>query len=85
MRRVDMLIENEIEPDPDDLRPEYARLRERRIHIWAIVGSARADGSNRAAVADAYDISPDAALAAQWYYLRHRDRFDALLLTQAIS
>jgi uncharacterized protein (DUF433 family) len=81
MRRVDMLIAREIEPDQDDPRPEEARLKQRRIHVWAIAGSLAPDGNNRAAVADAYDVSPDAVLAAQWYYLRHRDRFDARLRT----
>ncbi|MHB8644588.1 MAG: hypothetical protein ACYDAR_02225 [Thermomicrobiales bacterium] len=79
--RVDLLIEREIEPDPDDPRPEQARLKERHIHVWAIAGSLTPDGRNRAAVADAYDLSSDAVLAAQWYYLRHRDRFDARLRT----
>jgi uncharacterized protein (DUF433 family) len=79
MRRVDLLIAREIESNPDDPRPEEARLKQRRIHVWAIAGSLTPDGSNRAAVADAYDVSPDAVLAAQWYYLRHRDRFNARL------
>lgn len=84
-RRVDQLIEREIVPDPDDPRPEQARLRERRVHVWAIVGSLAADGSNGAAVADAYDVTPEAVLAARWYYLRHRDRFDALLRTHELG
>lgn len=85
MRRVDRLIEREIAPDPDDPRPEQARLRGKRVHVWAIVGSLTADGSNGAAVADAYDVTPDAVLAARWYYLRHRDRFDALLRTNTFD
>ena len=85
MRHVDRLIEHEIALDPDDPRPEQARLHERRVHVWAIVGSLATDGSNRAAVADAYDVTPEAVLASQWYYLRHRDRFDALLRTNELG
>jgi len=56
-----------------------------RVYVWAIIGSLADDGSNRAAVADAYDVTPEAVLAAQWYYLRHRDRFDALLRTHEVG
>lgn len=80
MSRVQLLLDTEIETAPDDPRPEEARLRQRHIPVWAIIGSLTPDGNNAGAVADAYDISPDAVLAARWFYYRNRSRIDARLL-----
>jgi len=86
-------MEAMVGPDPSRPGPARARLLAEQIPVWTIIGYAGAvGGSPRAGeisaatiaeVAEAYDISEVAVIAALLYYDRHCAAIDTVLQTNA--
>jgi hypothetical protein len=82
-------------PDPHRPGPARGRLLAESVPVWAIVGYVGAiAGSTEpdaitddviAEVAEAYDVSHEAAQAALLYYDEHRCAIDALLEANAAA
>lgn len=79
------LIARYVEPHPARPGEAEARLRERGVAVWAVVGSYQlAEGTDRVRqVADAYELTADAVCAALAYYEQHREAIDARLAANA--
>ena len=75
--RQRQLIAKWIEPDPNRPGAFDARLREYFVHVWALIGHAKATGRSPAEVADAYGIPAEAAEAAFAYYAQQPEVIDA--------
>jgi len=80
-RARDALIERYIEPDPNHPGKADARLRQYGVHVWALVGHAKATAGDLASVSRDYDLPVEAVEAAFAFYERHRavidDRLEA--------
>jgi uncharacterized protein (DUF433 family) len=87
-----------VEADPHRPGPARGRLVDEQIPVWAIVGQIRAISGvddlfaqkkvdrvfeTIVQVADDYDVSIEAILAAVAYYRMHREAVDALLQANA--
>lgn len=74
---AEVLIARYIDVNPFGLGPEYARLRDRNISVWFMVANMDALGGDLAEIAEDFEVPVEAALAAVYYYWRHRDLIDA--------
>jgi hypothetical protein len=70
-------FEKWIEPDPWRPGAFDVRVREYGVHVWALIGHAKATGRSAADVAGDYEIPVEAAEAAFAYYEQHQAIIDA--------
>ncbi len=77
--QTQQLIGRWIEPHPWRHDPAEARLRDRKISVWAIIGHLGGDDGDLQQAADDYDIPVEAVEAAVAYYRQHRAAIDARL------
>ncbi len=77
----DELIERHIVPDPQKSGRAHARVQPSQVSVWVLVGALNRGDTPEQIAAD-YDLLPEEMLAAQAYYRRHRDLFDAYLLLE---
>ena len=68
-----------IEPDPYHPGPMDVVVRERHIHVWALVNYLVAAEGDIEQTAAAYHISTDAVRAAMAYYKDHQEIIEARL------
>lgn len=73
---IEALISRHIDPNPAGLGPANARLRESEISVWLLVACMDQFGENLEDLAEDYEISEDAAMAALYFYWRHREAID---------
>jgi uncharacterized protein (DUF433 family) len=76
----DDLIECYIVPDPNKSSKAEARVKDRWVSVWALIGYLQGGANgDPGVVADDYDISREAMEAALAYYRRHKCLIDARL------
>ena len=78
---AETLIARYIEPDPVRPGVTEARVKQRAVAVWAVIGRyLLTPGDDAVAdVARAYNIAPAAAEAALAYYRRHQPELDRRL------
>lgn len=76
---TEALIARHVEPAEPGLGPGFARLRDSDLPVWLVVANIDARDDDLDEIADDFEIEPEAALAALYYYWRHRDLFDSLI------
>jgi uncharacterized protein (DUF433 family) len=74
------LIARYIEPHPAKPGRAFARVKERGVPVWALIGFLAEDFSNADQVAQDYRISREAMDAAIAYYQQNKAYIDAWLL-----
>jgi uncharacterized protein (DUF433 family) len=74
------LIARYIEPHPAKRGRAFARVKERGVPVWALIGFLAEDFSNADQVAQDYRISREAMDAAIAYYQQNKASIDAWLL-----
>lgn len=77
----DEAIARHIVPDPQKSGRAHARVHPSEVSVWVLVGALRR-GDTPDQVASDYDLLSEELQAAQAYYRRHRDLFDAYLLLE---
>jgi uncharacterized protein (DUF433 family) len=73
------LIRRYIELRPDATSPTDARITDRGVDVWALIGHLRVNGDDVAVTAADYDLPPEAVKAARAYYHRNKAVIDARL------
>jgi uncharacterized protein (DUF433 family) len=80
----DELIACYIVPDPQKASKAEARVKDRWVSVWALIGYLQGGANGDVdEVAGAYDISREAMEAALAYYRRHKCLIDARLEANA--
>ena len=77
------LIAQHVVADPNRGSEPKARLRERGVEIWSLVGYWQAVNHDEAQVAADFALSPEAVRAALAYYRLHRPAIDAQLMVNS--
>lgn len=79
------LIADHIEPHPYRVGDGEARVKERGIAVWALIGSyLLTDGPDAVEqVADLFAVEPETVRAAIAYYEHHRAAIDARIAANA--
>lgn len=77
MGAVDTLIARHIDSNPEGLGVQYACLRGSQLAVWLLIANMDPLGDSLEALAEDYEITPEAVLAALYFYWRHRDLIDA--------
>ena len=75
---ADALIAKYIEQDPHRRSRHHARIADRGVAVWALIGYLR--GATVSGTARDNELPEEAVLAAIAFYQRHRDLIDAKLL-----
>ena len=78
----DSVLDVMVAEDPNEPGRHYARLVATGHHVWPILATLRRTKSNIAETAAEWGLSEDEVHAAQRYYERNRDIFDAFFLLQ---